>query len=79
MDKQPTLPRRQLDVLRCVANGLSNEEAAVRLCLSIRTVEEYLARASRTFGTRGRAHTVAVALARGLIRIEEINLPRRDA
>lgn len=71
------LAARQLDVLREIANGATNEEAATTLHLSARTVEQHLYRAARNLGTAGtgRAHTVAVAMALGLIRADEIRIP----
>lgn len=71
------LTTRQLDVLREIANGATNAETADRLHLSIHTTEMYLARAGHRLGTAGmgRAYTVAVAMALGLIRADEIRLP----
>ncbi len=75
----PTLPPRQLDVIRQVANGHSNAETALLLHLTEKTVELYLARAYAKLGVRGRAHAVAVAMSLGLIRPDEIPTPRRNA
>lgn len=75
--RQPVavLPRRQLDVLREIANGASNAEAAARLFVGGRTVEVYLARAAATLGTSGRAQTVAVALRLGLLPLGGVRVP----
>jgi DNA-binding CsgD family transcriptional regulator len=73
----PKLPRRQLAVLREIANGATNAEAARRLFMSTHTVDMYLHRVGRKLGTtgRGRAYLVAVALRLELIGLEEIALP----
>ena len=56
------LSRRERDVLRLVADGLSNEEIAGRLVLSVRTVERHLSNVYgklRVSGTSARAAAAA--------------------
>jgi DNA-binding CsgD family transcriptional regulator len=69
------LPARQVDVLRLVANGASNADAARRLRISERTVEQHLARAGAALGTSGRAHTVAVAWRVGVLTDADVTVP----
>jgi pimeloyl-ACP methyl ester carboxylesterase/DNA-binding CsgD family transcriptional regulator len=64
-----SLSRRELDVLRLAADGLTNDEIASDLGLSPRTVERHLSNAYAKLGVTGRAAraaAVAEILRRGL-------------
>ncbi|WP_206309970.1 helix-turn-helix transcriptional regulator [Streptomyces sp. A0592] len=63
----PKLTRRRLQLLKLVASGHSNEEAAVVLQVSPNTVKTQLAHAFRLLRARNRQHAVALCLAYGLI------------
>lgn len=52
---------RQADVLRLVAEGISNKEIAARLHLSPRTVEKHIENLLRKTDARSRTQLVAVA------------------
>jgi DNA-binding NarL/FixJ family response regulator len=52
---------RQTDVLRLVAEGISNKEIAARLHLSPRTVEKHIESLLRKTATRSRTQLVAIA------------------
>lgn len=55
---------REIEVLRLVARGLSNEQIAARLFLSLRTVERHLSNIYLKIGASGRsARTAATAFA----------------
>jgi ATP/maltotriose-dependent transcriptional regulator MalT len=63
------LTRRELEVLRMVAQGRSNEEIASELVLSVRNVESHVASIYAKIGVSGRtarAGATAYALANGL-------------
>jgi ATP/maltotriose-dependent transcriptional regulator MalT len=63
------LTRRELEVLRMLAQGRSNEEIATELVLSVRTVESHVASIYAKIGVSGRtarAGATAYALANGL-------------
>jgi DNA-binding CsgD family transcriptional regulator len=69
------LTRRQVEVLRVVANGHTNAEAAALLSVSAETVATSLRLVYRALGVGDRAHAVAVALRVGLLRPGEIHVP----
>jgi DNA-binding NarL/FixJ family response regulator len=57
------LSRRELDVTRCVAEGLTNREIAARLGLTEHTVKNYLFRIFDKVGVSSRVELVLFALA----------------
>jgi predicted ATPase/DNA-binding NarL/FixJ family response regulator/DNA-binding XRE family transcriptional regulator len=61
------LTARQAEVLRLLADGLSNKEIAVRLYLSQGTVERHLATIYRKLGFGGRVDAARYAVEHGLI------------
>jgi DNA-binding CsgD family transcriptional regulator/tetratricopeptide (TPR) repeat protein len=61
------LTARQLDVLRLVAQGLSNADIARRLMLSEHTVHRHLAMIRRKLGLSSRAAAVAWGVRAGLV------------
>ena len=61
------LSARELDVLRLVAAGLSDAEAAAQLFLSVRTVNAHLRSVYRKLGVRSRAAAGRVAAEKGLL------------
>lgn len=54
----PRLSDHQLEIVRLVAEGLTNRQIGARLHLSEHTIRSYLSRAMRTLGTSSRAETV---------------------
>jgi DNA-binding CsgD family transcriptional regulator len=60
------LTRREREVLRLVATGLSNQSAADELGVSVRTVQKHLERGFRKLGLRSRTEA-AVRLAGGAV------------
>jgi two-component system response regulator NreC len=61
------LTQREREVLRLLALGHTNAEAADRLHLSVRTIETHRANIQSKLGSTGRAELVRHALDRGLI------------
>jgi two-component system nitrate/nitrite response regulator NarL len=62
------LSSRERDVLRCLAEGLSNKQIAQRLCISDSTVKDHVRSAKRKLKTRNRTQAALWALDRGLHR-----------
>jgi two-component system, NarL family, response regulator NreC len=61
------LSPREMDVLRLVALGHTNQEIAARLCISEKTVETHRAHVFSKLGLRTRADLVRFALEHGLL------------
>jgi DNA-binding NarL/FixJ family response regulator len=59
------LSEREVEVVRLIAAGHSNKEIAVRLDLSVKTVETYKSRSLDKLGLSSRADLVRYALRRG--------------
>lgn len=61
-ERVPELTARERDVLRLLADGLSNEEIGKRLFISAETVRTHLRKAMDKLGAETRTQAVAVAL-----------------
>jgi DNA-binding NarL/FixJ family response regulator len=68
---QDTLSSRELEVLRLVAAGFTNREAAQKLFISEATVKTHLLHIYAKLGVRDRASAVAAGYQRGLLVPEE--------
>lgn len=66
-DALSDLSRRERQVLELLGQGYTNQEAADRLFLSVKTVETYRSRISEKLGLRSRADFVRLAVELGLI------------
>lgn len=65
---------QHLQLLRLAANGHSTPEIADLLILSRHTVNDYWREIYRRLGAKNRENAVAMAIVRGLIRPDEVEL-----
>jgi two-component system, NarL family, response regulator len=77
--RHEALTPREVSVLKRVAGGLSNKEIASRLNVAESTVKHYLVVILTKLGARDRTHAVSLALERGIIDIQELDLRTSDA
>ena len=64
---RPQLTAREVEVLRCVSQGLSNPDVAARLHIAEATVKTHLLRVFNKLDVDDRTRAVVVALERGLL------------
>ncbi|MGB9723173.1 MAG: response regulator [Chloroflexia bacterium] len=63
------LTRREIEILDCIAQGLTNKEIADRLCISGQTVKNHVTAILRKLQVNDRTSAVIYALRRGWIRL----------
>lgn len=73
MDKINLTPR-QSEVLYMLAKGLTNEEIACQLSITIHTVKAHLCAIFETLKARSRIEAVVCGIRLGLINLKEIDL-----
>ena len=66
------LGRRELEVLRLAAKGISNKEIAAELVISERTVQTHLVNIFRKLRTNSRTAAVLTALKEGWLTIDDL-------
>lgn len=74
VSERPTLTEREREVLRLVAEGLSNKEVAAALGLSPRTVQTHLQHVMQKLGAASRVDAVVRGLRLGLVDLGELRL-----
>jgi two-component system NarL family response regulator len=62
---------REAEILQLVAQGMNNLEIADKLCISRNTVRNHVISLLEKLGTRDRTEATAVAIRRGLVRVNE--------
>lgn len=67
-DRYDGLTRREVEVLRLIAQGYSNAQIAERLVISVKTVESHRARIVGKLGMRSRVELVRYAMGKGLLK-----------
>jgi two-component system NarL family response regulator len=68
------LSARELTVLKLAAGGLGNKEIGLRLDLSESAVKHHVGELLSKLGANDRAHAVALALDRGLLDLDDLDL-----
>lgn len=68
---EPELTPREEEILRLVAQGLTNQEIARRLFISIKTVQAHRANLMKKLGVHDRVELVKYALKKGLLHLEK--------
>jgi len=66
------LSKREMDVLMLATRGLSNQDIANELCLSLRTVQAHLSHIFNKFEVSSRTEAVVRALKEGWVTLEDI-------
>ena len=66
------LTRRELEVLRLVARGLSNRDIADELVISVRTAGVHVSRILGKLGVRRRGQASAIALSLGAVQLRDL-------
>jgi len=67
------LSQRELDVLKLIAKGMSNDEIARTLFISPHTVKNHVSNLYRKMGMDDRTRVAITALRLGLVPLEKIN------
>jgi DNA-binding CsgD family transcriptional regulator len=62
-----TLSKRQMQVLALVAEGATDNEIAIQLGLSAKTISSYVEHIRNRLEAQSRAHAVALAIRQGLL------------
>ena len=68
------LSRREDEVLRLIADGLSNQDIADALVVSVETVRTHIKSLLRKLSARDRAHAVAVGFRLGLLAPSDVDV-----
>jgi DNA-binding NarL/FixJ family response regulator len=68
------LSEREMEVLECVVQGMSNKEIAALLGISHQTVKNHVTSILRKFGVEDRTQAVVYALKHGWVQIRNSNL-----
>lgn len=66
------LSAREIDVLKLATKGLSNQDIADELCLSLRTVQAHLGHIFNKLGVSSRTEAVVRALKEGWVTLDDI-------
>jgi DNA-binding CsgD family transcriptional regulator len=67
LDKVPVISKRELECLKLTASGMTSEQIAGALNLSVHTANQYLTNSALKLNAANRVHAVAKAIKLGLI------------
>jgi DNA-binding NarL/FixJ family response regulator len=71
-DVEPYLTRREIEIVRCIAEGRTAGETAEALTVSEHTVTNHLCSVYRKFGTRNRVEVLKLAVSKGILPVDEL-------
>jgi DNA-binding NarL/FixJ family response regulator len=71
-DFEPYLTRREIEIVRCIAEGKTVGEAAETLMVSEHTVTNHLCNVYQKFGTRNRVEVLKLAVSKGILPVDEL-------
>jgi DNA-binding CsgD family transcriptional regulator len=71
-DVEPHLTRREIEIVRYIAEGRTTGETAKTLTLSDHTVTIHLGNVYRKFGTRNRVEVLKLAVSKGILPADEL-------
>jgi DNA-binding NarL/FixJ family response regulator len=71
-DIEPRLTPREIEIVRCIAEGRTVGEAAEVLTVSGHTVTNHLGNVYRKFGTRNRVEVLKLAVSKGILPVDEL-------
>lgn len=71
MPEKRTLTKREIEIVRLVADGYKNREVAEKLGISVKTVETHRANIMNKLALRNLAELIRYAIQKGLVRIDQ--------
>jgi DNA-binding CsgD family transcriptional regulator len=71
-DVEPYLTRREIEIVRCIAEGRTAGETAETLTVSEHTVTNHLGNVYRKFGARNRVEVLKLAVSKGILPVDEL-------
>jgi DNA-binding CsgD family transcriptional regulator len=71
-DVEPYLTRREIEIVRCIAEGRTAGETAEALTVSEHTVTNHLGNVYQKFGTKNRVEVLKLAVSKGILPVDEL-------
>jgi DNA-binding NarL/FixJ family response regulator len=71
-DLEPRLTPREIEIVRCIAEGRTVEKTAEVLTVSGHTVTNHLGNVYRKFGTRNRVEVLKLAVSKRILPVNEL-------
>jgi DNA-binding NarL/FixJ family response regulator len=71
-DREPYLTRREMEVVRCIAEEKTAKQTASSLMMSEKTVTNHLSSVYQKFGTRNKAGVLKLAVSKGILPVSEL-------
>jgi DNA-binding NarL/FixJ family response regulator len=68
----PYLTRREIEIVRCIADGKTVKEVSNALMVSEHTVTNHLCTVYQKFGTRNRVEVLKLAVSKGILPVDDV-------